>query len=522
MKLIKKIAAIMFAFMMVFSLSTNVKAESGTSTNTTGSITITNAIKNQDYTIYKIFNLESFNTDPADKGGAYSYTIADGWDAFFADDGEGRNYVEVKNGYVTWKDGVNEADAANLAKAAITYAKANRNKVTAVDVKPTKVNIDDKTEKLIYSDLALGYYLVDSSVGVLCGLTTTNPNPQINEKNGVPNVEKHVTVNREPYATENYANIGDVLTFQTVIHVKKGAQNYVLHDTMGTGLLLKDNVNEGSLISTVSVLQVYAQGDEGPKGAFHELLNEGTDYKVTKDTTSFTATFSDNYLKKYENYDYTMNVTYRATLTKDAEISSSDTLVPNTNKTYLTYGDNKTSNEAVTQTYTCGIPVFKYTTKFTGETPLAGAEFKLYADDKTTEIELIKTDNTAKATYRKFMTGDDDTKKATIKTDQSGKFDITGLKLGTYYLQETKAPDGYNILTSKIKVVIKKDADGKPAIYVNDDDTQKQETVKVLNEAGSLLPSTGGMGTTLIYLIGGALVLGSGIVLANKKRAKAK
>lgn len=517
MKLIKKIAAIMFAFMMVFSLSTNVKAESGTSTNTKGSITITNAIKGQDYRIYKILNLESFNSEKGKE--AYSYTIAHGWENFFSADGKGSSYVNLKNGYVTWNDG---ADAANLAKEAITYAKDDKNGVTAVDVIPTKVNIDDRTEKLTYSNLELGYYLVDSSVGALCGLTTTNPNPEIQEKNGVPYVEKHVSVKNETEATENYANIGDVLTFQTVIHVKKGAQNYVLNDEMSTGLLLKDNVNEGSPFLEASVLQVYAHGDEGPKGPFHELLKEGTDYTVTNNPTRFTAIFSNDYLKKYENYDYTMNVTYRATLTKDAEISSSDTLVANTNKTYLTYGDNKTSNEAVTQTYTCGIPVFKYTTKFTGETGLAGAEFKLYADDKTTEIELIKTDNTAKATYRTFMTGDDATKKATIKTDKSGKFDITGLKLGTYYLQETKAPDGYNILKSKIKVVIKKDADGKPAIYVNNNDTQKQETVKVLNEAGNLLPSTGGMGTTLIYLVGGALVLGSGFVLANKKRAKAK
>lgn len=518
MKLIKKIAAIMFAFMMVFSLSTNVKAESGTSTNTKGSITITNAIKGQDYRIYKILNLESFNSEKGKE--AYSYTIAHGWENFFSADGKGSSYVNLKNGYVTWNDG---ADAANLAKEAITYAKDDKNGVTAVDVIPTKVNIDDRTEKLTYSNLELGYYLVDSSVGALCGLTTTNPNPEIQEKNGVPYVEKHVSVNNETFATNNYANIGDVLTFQTTIHVKKGAKKYILYDTMGTGLLLKDNVNEGSQIPTVSVLQVYAQGKEGPEGQFYKLLNEGTDYKVVKDATSFTATFSDDFLKTYENYDYTMNVTYRATLTKDAEISYSNSLKPNTNETYLTYGDKPTASApAETQTYTCGIPVFKYTTKFTGETGLAGAEFKLFAENQTTEIELIKTDNTAKATYRTFMTGDDATKKATIKTDESGKFDITGLKLGTYYLQETKAPDGYNILKSKIKVVIKKDADGKPAIYVNNDDTQKQETVKVLNEAGNLLPSTGGMGTTLIYLVGGALVLGSGFVLANKKRAKAK
>ena len=114
MKLIKKIAAIMFAFMMVFSLSTNVKAESGTSTNTKGSITITNAIKNQDYTIYKILDLESFNADPGKE--AYSYKIANGWETFFNSE-EVKDYVDVNNGYVTWKDDTNkEAKAAELAK----------------------------------------------------------------------------------------------------------------------------------------------------------------------------------------------------------------------------------------------------------------------------------------------------------------------------------------------------------------------------------------------------------------------
>ena len=413
MKLIKKIAAIMFAFMMVFSLSTNVKAESGTSTNTKGSITITNAIKGQDYRIYKILNLESFNSEKGKE--AYSYTIAHGWENFFSADGKGRSYVNLKNGYVTWNDG---ADAANLAKEAITYAKDDKNGVTAVDVIPTKVNIDDRTEKLTYSNLELGYYLVDSSVGALCGLTTTNPNPEIQEKNGVPYVEKHVSVNNETEATENYANIGDVLTFQTVIHVKKGAQNYVLNDEMSTGLLLKDNVNEGSPLLEASVLQVYAHGDKGPKGEFHMLLKEGTDYKVVKDATSFTATFSDEFLKTYENYDYTMNVTYRATLTKDAKISYSDSLKPNTNETYLTYGDNKTSNKAETQTYTCGIPVYKFTKKFGTDKALAGAQFKLFEDDKTTEIGLVDTGNIDKATYRRFMTGDTDEQKVTtIKTD---------------------------------------------------------------------------------------------------------
>lgn len=528
MKLIKKIAAIMFAFMMVFSLSTNVKAvESGTSTNKKGSITITNAVKNQDYKIYKILNLESFNTDQADKGGAYSYTIANGWENFFGASGKGSSYVIVKNGYVEWKNTTNQdAKARKFAQEALVYAKDDTNGVASVTVTPSRTENEDGTETLTYSNLELGYYLVDSSVGALCGLTTTNLNPQIQEKNGVPTVEKTVhSIIDNDFKDNNYADIGDVLTFQTVIHVKKGAQNYVLHDEMSKGLLLKDNVNEGSPISTVSVLQVYAQGDEGPNGTFYELLTEGTDYTVTKETNGFTATFSDGYLKNYENYDYTMNVTYRATLTKDAEISYSNSLKANTNKTYLTYGDNKTSNEAETQTYTCGIPVYKYTKKFGAEKALAGAQFKLYTNDNKV-IELIKIENPTKSTkptYRRFMTGDDVRNKVdTIKTDENGKFDITGLNLGTYFLQETKAPDGYNILTSPIKVELTTEGN-EPTRPINlKQNNIPADEIGVENNAGSLLPSTGGMGTTLIYLIGGALVLGSGFVLANKKRAKAK
>lgn len=184
MKLIKKIAAIMFAFMMVFSLSTNAKAETGSKIDgTKGTITITNAIKGQDYKIYKILDLESFNTDPEDNGGAYSYKIADGWNDFFTGDGEGSTYVDVKNGYVTWKDDTNkEAKAAELAKKALTYAKAHSDKVTAVDNEPKSEEIDKETEQLTYSNLDLGYYLVDSSVGALCGLTTTKPKAEIMEK----------------------------------------------------------------------------------------------------------------------------------------------------------------------------------------------------------------------------------------------------------------------------------------------------------------------------------------------------
>ena len=105
-----------------------------------------------------------------------------------------------------------------------------------------------------------------------------------------------------------------------------------------------------------------------------------------------------------------------------------------------------------------------------------------------------------------------------------------GLKEGEYYLKEIKAPDGYNKLKEPIKVTVTKKVDNDTKMVIGHSLNYKYgknagngvTEVQVINETGSLLPSTGGMGTTLIYLIGGALVLGSGIVLANKKRAKAK
>lgn len=124
MKLIKKIAAIMFAFMMVFSLSTNAKAESGVQGQQTGTITIDNAIDGQNYKIYKIFDLESYSYDTASKEGAYSYKITNDWKEFFTTK-EGKNYVNTDNqeGYVEWKGDSTEERAAELAKAALAYVK---------------------------------------------------------------------------------------------------------------------------------------------------------------------------------------------------------------------------------------------------------------------------------------------------------------------------------------------------------------------------------------------------------------
>ena len=135
--------------------------------------------------------------------------------------------------------------------------------------------------------------------------------------------------------------------------------------------------------------------------------------------------------------------------------------------------------------------------------------------DGTNPIKLVDITNGAtEGKYRVAKTGDATTTDKVI-TLTTGKFTIQGLDADTYYLTETKQPDGYNKLSNAVKIVI----DEKGNITV-DDKTPSTKLVEVENKTGSILPSTGGMGTTLFYIFGAILVIGSGVVLITKKRMK--
>ena len=196
-----------------------------------------------------------------------------------------------------------------------------------------------------------------------------------------------------------------------------------------------------------------------------------------------------------------ITVLYHATLSKDAPTNQAMK-----NTTWLTYGDNLKTDNSETETYTFGIPVFKYTGT---NTKLAGAKFILSTDQQCQKQLKFTKNNEDKYRYDTKGTPE-------LVSLDSGRIDIEGLKAGTYYLKETEAPKGYNLLKTVQKIEILDDG----SIELNNE--LNKGDVRVQNNKGSLLPSTGGAGTTMIYLIGGALVLGSGFVLANKKRAKAK
>ena len=234
-----------------------------------------------------------------------------------------------------------------------------------------------------------------------------------------------------------------------------------------------------------------------------------SEYHLTLSENNFTLTFEDSFIQKLSEGNK-IYISYNAFVTANAQM---DTSLKNT--AYLNYGNNQKTTDDYAEVYTYTIPVLKYTTLKDGtEKNLSGAKFKLYRGSKNVN-NIVKFDsNNNTYTYNSKGTVEE------LESGADGYVNIQGLAAGIYVLEETRAPDGYNKLKDSITITVNQKSDGTKEIIANNVDATG--TVKVLNNTGSLLPSTGGMGTTLIYLIGGALVLGSGIVLANKKRAKAK
>lgn len=279
----------------------------------------------------------------------------------------------------------------------------------------------------------------------------------------------------------------------------------MLHDKMTEGLTFDKNSVNVSLHKNATNT--------------NQDLSMTTDYSVETtnlESTDPKCTFHINFTKelcdRLEAND-TITVAYSATLNDKAVIGNNENT--NTNKTLLSYGDSQKTTEVTTNTKTFKMDVFKYTENRNDKTKkdgLAGAVFTLRKEGETNTINFVKekTDENNVDIYRVANTGD-----ASIKTNKSGKFTIKGLGAGTYYLTETKQPDGYNKLKNPVTVVI--DENGEVTVG-GTEVTQ----VEVLNKTGTVLPSTGGTGTTMIYLVGAVLVLGSGVVLATKRRVKNK
>lgn len=468
-KTFKKLFAALLAAALVLAMA--VPAFAVTSADTKGSITIDNAVDGETYTIYRMFKLDSYNGD------AYSYTVEPAWETFFLT-GAGSSYIDLdSNGHPTWKAGVDNTDdsttVAAFAKAALDWAKVKGITGTAETA---------TSDTVTFSDLALGYYLVDSSLGALCSLNTTNPKATIKEKNEKPEIKKEVQTSTGDWSSENNAKIGDTVEYKVEIKVADGAQKYTVTDTMSKGLTF----NNSSLKVTANDAVT-------------------TDYTLTSTTNGFTLVLPETYVSTLTK-GTTIIVTYNATLNKDAVIDGDG----NANEVKLGYGNhqNTVPSKVTTKSYQFDLVKVDGTTNKL----LDGAEFELA--DGETKLSFVK--DTA-GNYRVAMTGEEGA--TTTITVKGGKVNIYGLAGKAYTLTEIKAPDGYNKLVTSETVNL---ADCSKTHATIVDSVYKDGGVVVENHAGTVLPSTGGMGTTLFYVIGGGLMVAAVVLLVTKKRMEHK
>ena len=503
------IALVLVQFMPLVSAA---KASGTNATpNTTGSIIINNAVSGQKYEIYKLFDLESYSydNDNGNEDGAYTYTITEDsdWYSFVKEDGSeaGKNYVtltpygtEAGKYVVTWKENANPADFARLA---LDYAEAK-------PITQAKNPITADSSTVTFTGLELGYYLVDSSLGALVSLNTTNTIAEIQEKNIAPTIDKDIMEDATEFDTNNNEDIGDTVNYRVTIAAKPGAQNYVLTDTMDKGLTF----NSGSIEVKVGETPLVVDKD-------YSVVVGGAN-----DNFTFKVEFKKAYLDRItENTDIV--VTYSATINENAVING----VGNVNKAKLTYGDRTDTNWDETRTYVLAFDLFK--TDAQG-TELSGAEFELYdALTGGNKINLVKVTPTEGQPYYRVATAEEEqANNFTSAIIQVGNARIEGLDEGTYYLEETKAPEGYNRLTSRIEikladtVITAGGVEHKTIVTTTVDDkiattdTNDTDNITIKNYTGSLLPSTGGMGTVLFITVGSIMVLGFGVLLVTKLR----
>ena len=329
-------------------------------------------------------------------------------------------------------------------------------------------------------------------------MTDTTPDKtavEVNEKNPDSTIDKQVQEDSTGnYGDKNDADIGQTVNFQVTINVKKGAKNYVMHDQMTTGL-------------TFDASSVKVYNEDGTAVAGENYTVKTTDRKDS--TCTFEIEFKQTYLDTI-TADTTLTVEYSATLNENAKVGEAET-----NKAKLTWGDNGTTAWDETKTYTWDMEILKFGDG-KKENVLKDAQFVLLNEAKS---KVATFDNGKFVAWVDVPAAVDNViswpTNAVLTTGEDGKIKITGLDSDTYYLREVKAPAGYNILADDVKVTITATdgADGKTLTYT-------LVTAEINNQSGTELPSTGGMGTTIFYVLGGVLMAGAFVLLVVRKRMR--
>lgn len=557
-KLVSRCMAVLMAMTMILSMSMAAFAAEAPK----GTLTVNNTVAGKTLDLYQIFTATK-------SGDNVAYTLNSAYEGFFqskitdASALTGEALSEKAYDYVKTQVGTDGNNGAAFAKDMLGWILDSKNNITAtktVETTATSTHI---------SDLAYGYYLVYpkgatdtskapgkqtyTSAASLVNITAATAT--INMKSNYPTVDKKLVSTQTPgnnsitvngilnsswesihqgvlddenapedtiaprgAADEKKAGdfaIGDTVTYQLTSKVPDmtGYNSYTFKftDTLSTGLDLK-------AILSVKVGDTELKAGKTGDNTYLPIYTKNSDGKHT-----LTLTFNDFYKLYKEHTGETITVVYTATLNKDAVIGMN----PNTNKAVVEYSNDPKSNgtgtsePSIVDVHTFDFTIYKYYLKDQNKTALANAEFELYkanaagtAADENAKINIVDEGN---GVYRQ-ATPEEASASAKIVSDEDGKVLVKGLKAGTYYLRETKAPEGYNKLLSDIKVEIKPVYDtttGKLTSYSVDytyngtpitgnaiTNKDNSPEVAVENKTGAQLPSTGARTALLLTLAG--------------------
>ena len=575
-KLVSRFMAVLMAMTMILSMSMTAFAAEAPK----GTLTVNNTVAGKTLDLYQIF------TATKNEAGNVAYTLNSAYEGFFQSKISGASTLtgealsEKAYNYVKDQVGTDGSNGAAFAKDILDWILKN-----ATTVATTHTTANTTADTTVINNLDYGYYVVyplgatDTSTApgnekvksVASLVSVTGIDATVNMKSNYPTVDKKIIpaqsgsgitigaivngnwegnhqmeLDDENESEDTIAphgatdekkvgdfGIGDTVTYQLTSKVPDmtGYNSYTFKfsDTLSKGLDLKEvlsvKVGNTTLTAKSTGANTYALAYD-------------------KSNRTLTVTLNDFYNSYKNRTGDTITVVYTATLNRDAVIGMN----PNTNKAVVEYSNNPKSDgtgksePSIVDVHTFDFTIFKYYLKDETQTGLANAEFELYkaneagdAADTNAKINIVDEGN---GVYRQATA---DEAKATgftsakIVSDADGKVLVKGLDAGTYYLRETKAPEGYNKLLSDIKVEIKANYDettGKLTSYSVDYTYNGTKTpgtaittkdsspeVAVENKTGAQLPSTGSKGALMVTLAGIVLF---GALTASKAFGKKK
>ena len=532
-KLVSRFMAVLMAMTMILSMSMTAFAADAPK----GTLTVNNTVAGKTLDLYQIFTATK-------NGDNVAYTLNSAYEGFFqskisdASTLTGEALSEKAYAYVKDQVGTDGSNGAAFAKDIMGWILGNTTTVEA-----THTTATTGADTTVISGLAYGYYVVyplgatDTSTApgnetvksVASLVSVTGDDATVNMKSNYPTVVKKVN---DKNADD--VNIGDTVTYTLTSKVPDmtGYTSYVFN--------FKDTLAKGLTFGSITSVTVGS-------GENVQNVTEGTGdntYTLTQDGQNITITMNNFFASNENKAGQEINVTYTATLNKDA-VTGFD---PNTNKATVEYSNKPGTDEkgesepSIVDVHTFNFTIFKYYLKDETKTGLANAEFELYkaneagdAADTNAKINIVKVKD---GEYRQATPEEaaaEGFKSDVIVSGTNGKVLVKGLDAGTYYLRETKAPEGYNKLLSDIKVEIKANYDpktGKLTSYSVDytyngttttgkeiKDTKTSPEVAVENKTGAQLPSTGSKGALMVTLAGIVLF---GVLTASKAFGKKK